>query len=80
VKSNHQPPSSSDEQVQFRLRDVRLPDPRQISLELNGDELLTGRVLDVTNDALLAQPCAVVAVAGLARPVIVPMNCLHEIG
>lgn len=60
--------------VNFKLRDVHLPDPREISLELHANDILQGRVLDLTDSGITQHAYAVVEIEGVAGHVIVPME------
>ena len=61
-----------DRWVHFRIRDVYYPDAEKLLSDLHGDDLLQGRVLDVSDDGAARAAFAVVEVEGLAQPVIVP--------
>ena len=60
--------------VNFKLRDVYLPDPRDLSLELHANDILQGRVLDLTDSGSTQHAYAVVEIEGIAGHVIVPME------
>jgi hypothetical protein len=62
--------------VDFRIRDVYLPDPRSILTDLFGDHLLQGRVLDVSDSGERDGQYVVVEVEGLKEPLIVPVKCI----
>jgi len=38
-----------DQWVRFKVSDVYLPDPTQVLLDLHGNDLLTGKVIDVSD-------------------------------
>lgn len=63
--------------VSFPLRDVYLPSPQEILLELHGDEILQGRILDYSDGGTGGLTYAVVAVEGLTQPVIIPVEKLR---
>lgn len=63
-----------DRWVNFRIRDVYLPDPRIVLEELFGSDLLQGRVLDLSDSGPAREAFAVVRVEGLNQPVVVPVN------
>jgi hypothetical protein len=65
--------------VQFRIKDVYIPDPAQILMELHGKDELLGRVIDVSASEIQDEAFAVVEVEGLSRPVVVAMKHLKEI-
>jgi hypothetical protein len=60
--------------VNFKIKDVYVPDPAQILLELHGDDLLQGKIIDSSDSGLQKNVFAVVEVEGLAQPVVVPMD------
>lgn len=64
--------------VSFRTRDVYLPDPQQVLLEMFGNDLLTGRVADLSDHGMQQEAFAVVEVEGLSQPVIVPVDRLLD--
>ena len=51
-----------------------MPDPAQILMELHGDDLLQGKIIDSSDSGLQQDAFVVVEVEGLAQPVVVPMN------
>lgn len=65
--------------VQFRIKDVYVPEPVQILMELHGKDELLGRVIDVSASESHSEPFAVVEVDGLSRAVVVAMKHLKEI-
>jgi hypothetical protein len=60
--------------VHFRVRDVYIPEPGNLLMKLHGDDLLQGRVLDVSHDAVSTGSYAVVKVAGIDQQLIVPLD------
>lgn len=60
--------------VRFRIRDVYLPDPQELLTELYGNELLKGKVVDLSNSGTEEGMFAVVEVEGVQNPVIVPVK------
>jgi hypothetical protein len=60
--------------VNFRVHDVYMPDPRDILEELYGNDILQGKVVDLTDSGAAKQAFAVVEVEGVGRHVIVPME------
>lgn len=60
--------------VNFRLRDVYMPDPRDVSLELHAHDILQGRVLDLSDSGSTRDAFVVVEIDGVADHVIVPME------
>lgn len=67
------PPELTGKQVRFRIRDVYVPEPAQILEDLHGQDLLCGRIIDISDRGERQRSYAVVQVEGLVRPVVVPM-------
>jgi hypothetical protein len=65
--------------VQFRIDDVYVPEPVQILMELHGQDVLLGRIIDVSDSQIQSEPFAVIEVEGLSQPVVVAMKHLKEI-
>jgi hypothetical protein len=62
--------------VTFKIKDVYVPDAAQILMELHGDDLLQGRIIDASDSGFQQDAFAVVEVEGLAEPIVVPMNSI----
>ena len=60
--------------VNFKIKDVYVPEPGQILLELHGDDLLQGKIIDSSDSGFQKNAFAVVEVEGLDQPVVVPMD------
>ena len=60
--------------VHFKVRDVFVPDPEKLLLELYGDQLLQGTVDDLSDSGMQTGAFAVVRVEGIEQPVIVPVE------
>lgn len=60
--------------VNFRICDVYLPDARDLLVELHGNDVLQGKVLDLTDSGAAKQAYAVVEVEGMSHHIIVPME------
>ncbi len=65
--------------VQFRIDDVYIPEPVQILMELHGQDVLLGKIIDLSESDNRDQAFAVVEVEGLSQPVVVAMKHLKEI-
>lgn len=63
-----------DRLVHFRVQDLQYPAPTAVLLELHGEELLQGKVLDVSDSTTNDDLFAVVEVEGVTRPVIVAVE------
>jgi hypothetical protein len=73
-KSSPGMPDIRNRLVNFKVCDVYLPDPREILVELYGNVILQGRVLDLTDSGAIRKAYAVVEVEGMGRQLIVPME------
>jgi hypothetical protein len=60
-----------DQRVQFKIRDVYHPDPAQVLLGLHGDDLLTGKVVDLSDSGMQKDVFVVVEVEGIEELLIV---------
>ena len=60
--------------VHFRLRDVYLPDPHEMAFEIHADDLLQGRIVDLSDSGAQGGTFAVIEVDGIVQPVIVPLD------
>jgi hypothetical protein len=65
--------------VQFRINDAYVPEPAQILADLHGEDLLQGKLIDVSQSASQSESFAVVEVEGLSQPVVVAMKNIREI-
>ena len=60
--------------VHFRVCDLWHPEPREVLEQLHGDDLLQGRVLDVSSGGDRAAMFAVIEVPGIGSPVVVAVD------
>ncbi len=60
--------------VHFRIRDVYIPDPEKVLLELRGADILHGKVLDLSGSGDRKEAFAIIEVEGLKDRVIVPVD------
>ena len=60
--------------VNFKVRDVYIPDAREILVELYGNDILQGRVLDLSDSGTAKDAFAVVEVEGVSHHVVVPVE------
>jgi hypothetical protein len=67
------PPDLQDRYVQFHIRDVYVPEPAKILEELHGLDLLSGRVIGLSDSGVEMGAFAVVEVSGLSQSVVVPV-------
>jgi hypothetical protein len=62
-----------DQQVRFKVADVHTPHPLVVLYELHANELLEGRVVDLSDSGELKEVFAVVEVEQLRQFLIVPV-------
>lgn len=68
-----------NQRVSFRIRDIYLPDPAQVLFDLHGNDLLEGKVADLSDNGSVIEAFAVIEVEGLDQPVIVPIDRLSGV-
>ena len=62
-----------DQQVRFKVADIHTPHPLVVLYELHGNELLEGRVVDLSDSGELKEAFAVVEVEQVRQFLIVPV-------
>ena len=60
--------------VHFRISDIYVPDPHHLLWQLHGDDLLRGRVIELSDSGAQERAFAVVEVEGFEQPMIVPVS------
>jgi len=60
--------------VHFKVRDVHVPEPVRVLIELYGDHILQGCVKDLTEKD--GRPYAVVDVDGVSAPIVIGVDDL----
>ena len=60
--------------VHFKIRDVYIPDPAKVLFDMYGDDLLQGRVMDLSDSGSADGVYVVVELEGIEQPVIVPVE------
>ena len=63
-----------DHYVQFRFADIYLPDPLTVIYQLHSNELLRGRVVEMSDGGDAKDAFAVVAVNGVPQLLVVPVD------
>jgi hypothetical protein len=63
-----------DHYVQFHLADIYLPDPVTLTYELHGNDVVRGKVLEMSDSGEQADAFVVVAVDDVPHRMIVPVN------
>jgi hypothetical protein len=65
-----------DQQVRFKVADIHTPHPLVVLYELHGNDLLEGRVVDLSDSGELKEAFAVVEVEQVRQLLIVPVERL----
>jgi hypothetical protein len=68
-----------DQWVHFRILDVYHPDPTQVLMDLHANDILLGKVIDLSDSGMQKDAFAVVKVEALEDPLIVPVERILEI-
>jgi hypothetical protein len=68
-----------DRWIHFRISDVYIPDPEKLLIELYGNDLVQGKVIDLSDSGAQQGSFAVVQVEGLEQPVIVPVERIRGV-
>jgi hypothetical protein len=68
-----------DRWVHFRIRDVYHPDPAQVLIDLHGNDVLRGKVIDLSDSGLQVDAFVAVEIEGLRQAVIVPVERILEV-
>jgi len=68
-----------DQRIQFKVCDVYHPAPLQVLLDLHGDDLLVGKVVDLSDSGMRRDVFVVVEVEGMAELLIVPVERILHI-
>ena len=68
-----------NQRVHFKIRDVYHPDPTQVLFDLYGDDLLTGKVVALSDSGMQKDAFVVVEVEGIAELMIVPVEHIRRI-
>lgn len=66
-------------QVRFRVRDVFIPDPQKLLMDIHGDDLLWGRAVDLSDDGSRKDAFVVVEVDGIEPLMIVAVDRLLDV-
>lgn len=63
-----------DHYVQFRLEDIYLPDPLMVVYEMHRSDLLSGRVIEMSDSGEREGAFVVVEVEGIGQRMVVPVE------
>jgi len=69
-----------NQRVRFKISDIYLPDPLVILNKLHGEDVLEGRVLDISDNGTRPEQFAVIEVAKLDQIIIVPLASVNNVG
>ena len=64
--------------VHFAIRDIAFPTPDVVLRALHADEVVTGRVVDVSDSGATPNAFVVVEITGLEQPVVVPVRDIRQ--
>ena len=65
--------------VEFLIRDIHLPQPAEVLLELHGDEALAGEVIDLSDNAQAGGAFVVVRCERLRRPCVLALEHIQAV-
>ena len=60
--------------VHFKICDVYFPDPKDVSIALHADDILQGKVIDLSDSGNQEFAYAVIEIEGIDQPVIVAVE------
>jgi hypothetical protein len=60
--------------VHFKIRDVYHPDPMKILTDLHGNDLLTGKIIDLSDSGMHKNAFAVIEVENIQELLVVPIE------
>jgi hypothetical protein len=63
-----------DRWVHFRIRDVYHPDLAQVLIDLHGNDVLLGKVIDLSDSGMQAEAFVVIEIEGIEQAVILPVE------
>jgi hypothetical protein len=63
-----------NQRVHFKIRDVYHPDPMKILTDLHGNDLLTGKIIDLSDSGMHKNAFAVIEVENIQELLVVPIE------
>ena len=63
-----------NQRVHFKIRDVYHPDPMKIMADLHGNDLLTGKIIDLSDSGMQKNAFAVIEVEEIQELLVVPIE------
>jgi hypothetical protein len=67
-----------DQWVHFKISDIYHPDPATVLTALHGNDVLTGKVIDLSDSGLQKDAFVVVEVEGIEELIIVPVEWISR--
>ena len=65
--------------VRFKISDIYLPDPLVVLTKLHGDDMLQGRVVEISDGGVRPERYAVIDVPELEQMIIVPLERVEDV-
>jgi len=65
--------------VQFKIRDIYLPEPQEVLFELHSNDLVQGTVIDLSDHEMKEGSFAVIKVEGIEKPVVVSVRQVNPL-
>lgn len=65
--------------VRFKISDIYLPDPLVVLSKLHGEDVLQGRVVDISDGGVRPERFAVIDVPELDHVIIVPLERVEDV-
>ena len=62
------------QRVHFKIRDVYHPDPTKILTDLHGNDLLSGKIIDLSDSGMQKNAFAVIEVEEIQELLVVPIE------
>jgi hypothetical protein len=63
-----------NQRVHFKIRDVYHPDPTKILTDLHGNDILTGKIIDLSDSGMQKNAFAVIEVEGIQELLVVSIE------
>ena len=63
-----------DQWVHFKISDIYHPDPATVLTALHGNDLLTGKVIDLSDSGMQKEVFAIIKVKGIEELLVVPVE------
>jgi hypothetical protein len=68
-----------DQLVRFKISDIYLPDPLVVLTKLHGEDMLQGRVVEISDGGVQPERFAVIDVPELDQMIIVPLERVKDV-